>query len=149
MYDNGVHGIKIGGNSAKLPVQDHSVDLMTLHNSIEHLEGNADSKFIEECVRALKKSGEVTILPIFLEKEHINYINPTCNPKNLLVDREAKKIFVYGHPRFMRHYSAETFKARILKPSQGEFKIDLFRIIVSEDFQETIELALALRLTKL
>ena len=92
-------------------------------------------------MRVLKKSGEVIILPIFLEKEHINYINPSCNPENLLLDREAKKIFVYGHPRFMRHYSAETFKARILKPSRGEFKIDLFRIIVSEDFQETIELA--------
>ena len=69
VYENGIHGIKIGGNAAHLPVDDESVDFMTLHNSIEHFEGNADTGFIIECSRVLKPGGEVLILPIFLEKE--------------------------------------------------------------------------------
>jgi len=139
----------MGGNAAHLPIDDNTVDFMTLHNSIEHFEGNADSEFIKECERVLKPGGEVIILPIFLEKEPIQYINPTINPKGLIKDTNTKCYYVYGHPRFMRHYSAETFKKRIIKPAQGKFKIELFKIIRSEDFVEEIELALALRLKKI
>lgn len=149
VYENGIHGIKMGGNAAHLPVDDESVDFMTLHNSIEHFEGNADTGFIKECSRVLKPGGEVIILPIFLEKEAIQYINPTVNPKGFIKDKGIKSIYVYGHPRFMRHYSAATFKKRIIEPAQGKFNIKLFKIITSKNFNEDIELALALHLTKL
>ena len=46
-------------------------------------------------------------------------------------------------------YILNPFTKRIIEPAQGKFKIDLFKIIKSKDFNEEIELALALRLTRL
>jgi len=149
LYINGINGIKMGGSAAHLPIDDDSVDFMTLHNSIEHFEGNADTEFIRECGRVLKPNGEVMILPIFLEKEPIQYINPTINPKGLVKDSNTRCLYVYGRSRFMRRYSADTLKERIIKPAQGKFKIELFKIVTSNDFKEDLELVLALRLTRL
>ena len=149
IYKGGIHGFQIGGNATHLPVDDSSINLMTLHNSIEHFEGNDDSLFVLECARVLKKGGEVIILPVFFKKEPIQYINPTINPEGLRTDEETRKIYVYSQPRFMRHYSADTFTKRILRPAQDKFKIELFRIVLLEDFIEKIELALALRLTRI
>ena len=139
----------MGVNAVHLPVDDNSVDFLTLHNSIEHFEENADTEFINECARVLKPGGEVIILPIFLEGEAIQYINPTHNPKGFIKDKGIKTLYVYGHPRFMRHYSADTFVERIINPAKGKFKIELFKIIKSDDFNENIELALGLKLTKI
>ena len=68
IYKDGTHGYQIGGNATHLPLDDSSIYLMTLHNSIEHFEGDDDSLFILECARVLKKSGELIILPIFFLK---------------------------------------------------------------------------------
>lgn len=149
LFRDSNHEDKIGGTAIRLPISDKSVDLMTLHNSIEHFEGKADRQFILECARVLKKDGEVIMLPIFLGKEHLNYINPTINPQGLKTDTDTKKIYVYGSSRFMRQYSADTFRSRILEPAKDKFKIELYRIILSEDFIENIELAVALRLVRL
>jgi len=149
LYENGINGIKVGGNAVHLPMGDNTVDFMTLHNSIEHFEGDADTEFILECARVLKKGGQVIILPIFLEKEPVQYVNPTINPSGLIKDQRTKTIYVYGHPRFMRHYSGDTFSKRILLPAKDKFETEMFCAVLSEDFIEEIELALALRLTRI
>jgi SAM-dependent methyltransferase len=148
-YRPGVYADQIGGDAANLPLENGSVDLMTLHNSIEHFEGDSDTAFIMESSRILKRGGEVVILPLFLENEHINYIDPTINPNGLKIDREAKVIYAYSQSRFMRHYSAKTFRERLLNPAREDFSVALFKIRLSHDLEEKIELALALRLTRL
>lgn len=151
VYSRGIHGDQIGGSAGNLPLEDDSVDLVTLHNSIEHFEGDADTEFIVESGRVLKKGGEAIILPVFLQDQHVNYVNPAVNPKGLQLDKFARIIYTCkcDQPRFMRHYSPMTLAKRILEPAQERFKIDLFKILKSKDFQEDIELALALKLTKL
>lgn len=147
IFPAGIHGFRIGGTAAQIPLLDNSVDLITLHNSIEHFVGTEDKEFIEECGRIMKKNGEVIILPIFLEHEHTNYINPTANPEDLILDKDAKIVYTFEKSQFMRHYSAETFNKRILQPAKEKFDIEFIRIICTDDFDEDIELVLALKLT--
>ena len=46
VFPAGVHGDRIGGSAAELPLDASSVDAMTLHCSYEHFEGDADTGFI-------------------------------------------------------------------------------------------------------
>lgn len=149
IYKKGVDGDKIGGDAANFELENgRQVDWMTLHNSIEHFEGDSDTAFIRQCSWILKRGGEVIILPVFLREKHINYVNPTVDRTGLRIDQGAEVIYVYHQPRFMRHYSPDTFKNRIIQPFRDQFKFELFRIVLSDDFDEPIELAIALRLTK-
>jgi SAM-dependent methyltransferase len=148
-FPYGIHEDKIGGSAASLPLDDGSVDFMTLHNSIEHFEGDADTLFIQEAARVLKPGGHVVILPVFIQETYINYVNPTINPTNLQTDAEADIVYTYHPARFMRHYDVEALNRRVVEPAQKYFDTDFFIVERSEDFSEEIELALALRLTRL
>lgn len=148
LFESGVHGDRIGGDACHMDIPTGSVDFITLHNSIEHFEGERDKEFIKEAARLLRPNGCAVILPIFVTDEHINYVNPTTNPVGLTRDREATVVYVYDRPRFMRHYSPTSFAERIVATAQSHFSIDLHRIILADDFSEDIELVLALRLTR-
>jgi hypothetical protein len=61
----GVHGWNVGSNAAEIPLPDSSIDVMTLHCTFEHFEGDADSRFIRESARLLKTGGKAVILPLY------------------------------------------------------------------------------------
>jgi len=65
-YEPGIHGRKIGGNAASLPLADGSVTKIGLHCSFEHFEGSADGGFIREAERILRVGGVLIVVPLYL-----------------------------------------------------------------------------------
>ena len=57
-YTAGIKDDRIGSSADSIPLPDESVDFMTLHCTFEHFENNADTGFIKECARILKRGGE-------------------------------------------------------------------------------------------
>lgn len=75
-YEPGVHGDRIGGNAANLPLADESIEAMALHCSFEHFEGDSDMRFVREMGRVLKPGGRCVIAPLYLCHYHACLTNP-------------------------------------------------------------------------
>ena len=53
------------------------MDVITLHNSIEHFENGADAAFIAEAVRLLRPGGRLCVIPLFAADKLSIYSNPS------------------------------------------------------------------------
>ena len=79
-FPTGMHGDRIGGDAAELPLPEGFVDAMALHCSFEHFEGDSDMRFIRECERILRPGGRVCILPLYLFHEYAIQTDPMALP---------------------------------------------------------------------
>ena len=77
IYDPGIHGDRIGGNAADLPLDNEFADLLTLHCSFEHFEGTSDQDFIREAERILRPGGRLCILPLYTHHEYAIQTDPS------------------------------------------------------------------------
>lgn len=68
-YPAGIHGDRIGGDAVTLPLEAASVDILTLHCSFEHFEGDRDILFFREAARVLRPGGRLVILPFYTSRE--------------------------------------------------------------------------------
>lgn len=120
-YTPGVHHNRIGSSADNIPLPDDSVDFITLHCTFEHFEGSVDSGFVDECARLLKPGGVAVILPLYLNKKHVNItgiVNPDKQSK-IVFDPDADHYCVIPEwqNRFGRYYSPHTFTQRIWNPA--------------------------------
>lgn len=124
-FPPGINGEYIGCNAASMPLPDESVDLLTLHNSIEHFEGLADTLFIKEAARILKDNGQVVIVPLYSNPLFLNQIDPwEVNPFSVPFDDDAAILVTRGTgARFGRHYSVAKLQERVLDVSDLRFDI--------------------------
>ena len=79
-FPKGIHGDRIGGDAASLPVNDGFASKMALHCSFEHFEGDSDIRFIGETSRVLRHHGRVCIVPLYLNQMYAIQTNPTLLP---------------------------------------------------------------------
>ncbi len=114
----GVNGKLIGGSAANLPLPEGSVDAMTLHCSIEHFEGDADTGFAREAGRILRPGGKVCIVPLYLGEYPFILCDPSWG-RDITADEGTTVHFVprWGE-RHGRFYSGETVNERIIKPAE-------------------------------
>lgn len=120
-YPAGVHGERIGSSADAIPLPDGSVDFMTLHCTFEHFENNADTGFVKECARLLRKGGKAVILPLYMSEAFCNVTgetNPDARTK-ISYDIAADHYFLIPEwkNRFARHYSTEAFMERVWQPA--------------------------------
>ncbi|NVJ07029.1 methyltransferase domain-containing protein [Myxococcus sp. AM001] len=119
VFPPGIHGHQIGGSAAELPLEDGSVDAMTLHCSFEHFEGSADTGFIREAGRVLRPGGKVCIVPLYLGE----YAFTMCDPAwGYDIRRDAESVihlFPRWGERHGRFYDAVTLKERVLAPAHA------------------------------
>jgi SAM-dependent methyltransferase len=117
----GIRAWKIGSNAASIPLQDQTLDGMTLHCTFEHFEGDADTAFVRECARLLKPGGKVVILPTYVANEWSNVTGEISETKRSTIqfDPEAKywSVIPEWKNRFGRHYSPEALHGRVLTPA--------------------------------
>lgn len=114
-YPPGLHGDRIGGDAARLPLPDASVTAMTLHCSFEHFEGRSDVEFLREAARVLEPGGRVCILPLYLRDDYLNVLDPRAG-RPLVADPEATVYSILDWPggHFSRYYSPEVFRTRLV-----------------------------------
>jgi hypothetical protein len=119
IYPPGVHGDRIGGNGAAMPVSDQFADALVLHNSFEHFEGTADSDFVAEAWRVLRPGGAIVIVPLFVSERYSILSDPLTDRRKIAWDPEARVIELPGwHNRFGRFYDAAALEKRVVSPAR-------------------------------
>ena len=116
IYPPGVHGDRIGGSAADLPLPDGFATKLVLHNSIEHFENDADIGFLREAQRILRPGGVCVILPIFMAAHFSDITDPFVDRSGLRFDPGARVHYVrhWAGGRFSRHYDVAALRTRLL-----------------------------------
>ena len=78
-YGEGLHGDRIGGSAAAMPLPDGFATALGLHCSFEHFEGDADSRFVAEAGRVLREGGRLAIAPLYLYAHHAVLTDPAVS----------------------------------------------------------------------
>jgi hypothetical protein len=130
IFEKGLHKDKIGGYASEIPLPDNSVDIVTLHCSLEHFEGDSDTEFFIEMERVLRKNEKVIILPFYLASEYTIHIDPAFNtlrfhrPK---LDTKARLRYCNWYQFFSRHYDVNALRDRILNKTPN-LDLEIFRV---------------------
>jgi len=88
----------IGCDACALPLPAASVDVITLHCSFEHFEGDGDRRFVREALRVLRPGGRLLIVPFYCGDAYREVVRPH---------------FAAGC-RFQRYYDPPSFVERVL-----------------------------------
>ncbi len=118
-YEPGLHADRLGGDAAAMDIPSGFADVLTLHCSFEHFEGNTDSRFVREAYRVLRPGGRVVILPLYLHQQYLTLVDP-CELATSDVPIDTGSLLVarsgYGN-RHGRMYDPKAFIARVCKPA--------------------------------
>ncbi len=148
-YRPGLHGDRIGGNAARLPLPDASVTKMSLHCSFEHFERKNDIAFVREAARVLKPGGRVCIIPLYLNGQFVNQTDPVFPTEEIPFDKEAKVVLVPGwNNRFGRYYSVDQFCKRIVGVLPVNMELRLYRFLNEKEIDPICYLKFGLVLEK-
>jgi SAM-dependent methyltransferase len=128
-YPPGLHGDRIGGDAAALPVPAEFADGLTLHCSFEHFEGDRDQLFLREAGRILRPGGRLCILPLYTNSTYCLQTDLAAwHLRRPSFERDALICVADGwgevHGRF---YDPAHFVDRILG-SLGRLRLQLYRV---------------------
>lgn len=129
-YPEGLHGDRIGGDAAAMPVPDGFATKMALHCSFEHFEGDADMRFVREIKRVLRAGGRVCFAPLYLCDRYGVLTDPAVAvAEHVSFEPDA---LVYCKPgwgnRHGRMYDAAHLESRIRRNLAG-MQLKLYRIV--------------------
>jgi hypothetical protein len=148
-YPEGLHGDRIGGDAAAMPVPDGFASKMAPHCSFEHFEGDADIRFIREVGRVLRSGGRVCFAPLYLFHEFVNQAGPTAAITQQ-VDFDEGAI-VYAKPGwrhgFARFYDPQYLDSRI-RADAGDLELVIYRATNAREIDPSCYLNFVLLVTK-
>jgi SAM-dependent methyltransferase len=148
-YRPGVHGNRIGGDAAHMPVPDGFATKMTLHCSFEHFEEESDIGFVREAGRVLRPGGMVCILPLYLFEEYAVQTDPEVAVREAVAfERDAIVYCARGWGnRHGRFYDPEHLASRIVS-NAGGMEVDIYRIVNVEQIDRSCYVQFAMLLRK-
>jgi hypothetical protein len=88
-----------------------------------------------EAARILKKGGRLGIVPLYLDTIHFIKTSPYCSRKDIEIEQEATWLWrddEYREP-FSRHYSPESFAARVAARMKG-MNVKILRFMNIDEF---------------
>ncbi|MBN2254072.1 MAG: methyltransferase domain-containing protein [Deltaproteobacteria bacterium] len=118
IYPEGIHGNSIGGDAARMPVDNNFADVLTLHCAYECFQDDADIRFITEAERVLRRGGRLGIIPLYVESVYFVKTGPLHDRRRIKVEEGARCIWRddgYVREAFSRHYSPESLKKRVVE----------------------------------
>lgn len=135
IFPPGIHGDRIGGSAASIPVADRFADKLVLHNSFEHFEGSADSDFVAEAWRILKPGGVACIVPLFVSDKYSIISDPLTDRRGVVWDAGATVVELpWWHNRFGRFYDASALEARVLAPARAlGYELEILHFVNVKD----------------
>ena len=131
MYPSGINDDRIGGDACAMPVSDAMATAAALTCSLEHFEGDADTRLFRELVRVLRPGGRVLVVPLYVYIEPVIITDPTYSATlDIPFDCEATLYCAQGWKnRHGRFYSPETLYSRIIEPCP-EMRFSVVQVIV-------------------
>ena len=127
VYEPGIHSGKIGGDAGNMPVPDEFADILTLHCAFECFQGEADTLFVKEAQRVLRRGGCLGIVPLYVDDEYFVKIGPKYDKRKIQIDKGARQVWrddTYDTVPFSRHYSPESLKKRVID-NLGDLKYEI------------------------
>ncbi len=130
MYPDGIDGNRIGGDACAMPVADGFASKAALTCSLEHFEGDADTRLFHEMHRVLRPGGKICITPFYLHHEEGTQTDPTLSvPAGVTFDETAVIYCAEGwNNRHGRFYTPGSFADRISSPMKGKFTFAFYRV---------------------
>jgi len=128
MYPPGINGNQIGGDACSMPLPDGFASKAALTCSIEHFEGDADTRLFVELSRVLKPGGILFVCPFYIYTEAATQTDPQVSLASNVNFDEGTTIYCaegWGN-RHARFYSPRSFKERIMNPVKDRFKFDFY-----------------------
>jgi SAM-dependent methyltransferase len=130
MYEPGMQGTRIGGDAVAMPVPDGFAQGVCLTCSLEHFEGNADSRLFQELGRVLSPGGRVVIIPLYIMPKAAVQTDPVVSATlDVSFDEDATIFCAQGWGnRHSRFYSPDTLVSRIVEPCRDVFRFAVYRL---------------------
>lgn len=129
MYPPGIGGGRIGGDACEMPVPDGFATKIALTCSLEHFEGNSDSRLFYEIARVLKPGGRVAVVPLYIFNRPATLTDPRYSASvEVPFDADGEIYCAEGYcNRHGRFYSPQTLVDRILRPVK-KLRFTIYRI---------------------
>jgi hypothetical protein len=130
MYPPGLNGDRIGGDACEMPVPDGFASKAALTCSLEHFEGDADTRLFVELARVLKPGGVVCVVPFYLYVEPAAQTDPSVSvPADVAFDAGATVYAAEGWGnRHGRFYGVDSFIDRVMRPTNGSFHFTFYHL---------------------
>lgn len=111
-----------------MPVPDGFASKAALACSLEHFEGDADTRLFRELARVLRSGGVVCVVPFYVFTDAAIQTDPTIAvPANVRFDKDATIYCAEGWGnRHGRFYSPVSFIWRILDPVRDLFQFQFY-----------------------
>ncbi len=148
-YPKGLNGDTIGGDAADMPIPNGFFSKMALHCSFEHFEGNADTRFIKETHRTLKKNGKLYCGPLYMTERYAIQTDPqTAARENVEFDDDAIIYNARGWGnRHARFYDPDQFKKRVFDHLR-EMKLRIYHIVNANEVDPSCYIRFAFLIEK-
>jgi hypothetical protein len=130
MYQPGIVGGRIGGDACEMPVPAGFASKAALTCSLEHFEGDADSRLFVEMGRVLRPGGKVAVIPLYMFTRPAVQTDPRYSASTEVAFDLGATVFCsegWGN-RHGRFYSAGSLLERIIVPARHLFDFDLYQI---------------------
>jgi SAM-dependent methyltransferase len=129
MYPAGISGRRIGGDACEMPVPDGFATKVALTCSLEHFEGNGDSRLFHEIARILRPGGKVAVAPLYIFNKSVTLTDPRYSATvEVPFDSDTEIYCAEGYcNRHGRFYSPQTLFERIVNPIK-QFCFTVYRI---------------------
>jgi hypothetical protein len=146
MYPAGVADGRIGGDACDMPVPSGFATKAALTCSIEHFEGDADTRLFLELSRVVAKGGRVFVVPLYMMPEPSVMTDPLVSTAaEVQFDRDAVVYCSKGWGnRHGRFYSPTSLVERLIQPNASAFRFQVFRVLGTEAIDASIYARFAL-----
>lgn len=138
IYRPGVHGINIGGDATGSGLSAGFARALSVQCAFELFHGTNDLAFMEETARLLVDGGRGAVTPLYLDDTHFVLHSPRALPPPGSEGPDAFSVWRDDGvlAPFSRHYSPESFAARIAAHLPGSLK---GRVVYVPNLEEVMD----------
>lgn len=129
-YPAGLNGDRIGGDACAMPLPPAFASAATLTCSLEHFEGDGDTRLFAEVARIMRPGGKLVVAPLYMSDHEATQTDPLCSaaadvPFDAGCVVHCKAGWGNRHGRF---YSAESLLRRIVEPNRAVLDFKVLRL---------------------